>query len=106
MWVIQHARNVAEVIDRISRTLKPDGLLYALNERTRSVPTNHGWIDYGFDIRAALCRALSEESIHALPEHVSEAAPRRVRPTVLVIDAIRCLAIRAGRAGSTENVVT
>jgi len=71
VWVIQHAQSASEVIDRISRALRPGGLLYSLNQLTRSVPTDRGWIDDGFDMRAGLCRALPEENIHSLPEHVT-----------------------------------
>jgi hypothetical protein len=68
LWVIQHVESATEVIDRISRALKPGALLYALNQSTRNVPTNRGWIDDGVDVRAELRRRLSEEELHSLPE--------------------------------------
>src|SRR5262245_36301786 len=71
VWVIQHALSAADVIDRISRALKPGGLLYALNQRTHCVPTTRGWLDDGVDVRAELCRVFSEEHIHPLPDSVS-----------------------------------
>ena len=73
VWVIQHAFSATDVIGRISRALKPGGLVYSLNQLTRSVPTDKGWLDDGFDMRAGLCRALSEENIHSLPEHATTA---------------------------------
>ena len=73
VWVIQHAQSATDVIDRISRALRPGGMLYSLNQLTRSVPTDQGWLDDGFDMRAGLCRALSEEDIHSLPEHATTA---------------------------------
>ena len=83
VWVIQHAWDAGDVIDRIARALTPGGLLYALNERRRSVPTNRGWIDDGFDVRAALCGALFEENMHSLPEHVS--TPQLAASTMIQI---------------------
>jgi SAM-dependent methyltransferase len=73
LWVIQHAFSATEVIDRISRALKPGGLLYSLNQLTRCVPTDKGWVNDGFDMRAELCRMFSEENIHPLPESATTA---------------------------------
>src|SRR5258705_6489786 len=68
LWVIQHALHPAEIIDRISRAMKPGGILYSLNQLTRCVPSDRGWVNDGIDMRAALRGAFSEENIHSLPE--------------------------------------
>jgi 2-polyprenyl-3-methyl-5-hydroxy-6-metoxy-1,4-benzoquinol methylase len=73
LWVIQHALSATEVIDRIWRVLNPGGLLYSLNQLTRCVPTDKGWINDGFDMRAGLRRMFVEENIHPLPASVSTA---------------------------------
>jgi len=39
IWVLQHCLRPKEDIERIKRTLKPDGKLIVLNNDTRSIPT-------------------------------------------------------------------
>ncbi|MEX0677014.1 MAG: class I SAM-dependent methyltransferase [Pirellulales bacterium] len=73
LWVIQHAYDPMDVISRIDRALVPDGLLYALNGRWRCVPTDKGYVDDGFDMRAALAGVFSEQSFSSLPETVAPA---------------------------------
>ena len=70
LWVIQHAFDPMDIISRIDRVLKPDGMLYALNQKHRCVPTNKGWVDDGFDVPAALARVFSEQSRGSLPTTV------------------------------------
>src|SRR5207253_4358717 len=44
IWVIQHVFAPGDVIDQIERSLRTGGLLYALNQKDRCVPTDQGWI--------------------------------------------------------------
>lgn len=71
LWVIQHAMQPTELIDRIRQALRPGGLLYSLNQSTRCVPTDKGWVNDGFDIKGSLRRAFTEENIHSLPLHAT-----------------------------------
>ena len=71
MWVIQHVFDPMDVISRIDRALRPDGLLYVLNQKSRCVPTNKGYVDDGFDVRGALARVFSEQSCGSLPDTVA-----------------------------------
>jgi len=71
LWVIQHALHPTVLIDRIHRALRPGAILYSLNQTTRCVPTDTGWINDGFDIRAGLCAAFAEEDLHQLPPTAS-----------------------------------
>ncbi len=67
LWVIQHVFQPMEVIQRISNAIRPGGLLYALNQNVRCVPTNVGWVNDGFDLRGGLCKVFKEISMHSLP---------------------------------------
>lgn len=70
-WVIQHAFDAMDVISRINRTLRPGGLLYAMNQQTRCVPTNKGYANDGFDVPGALASTFHEEHRGALPTTVA-----------------------------------
>ncbi len=71
LWVIQHAFDPMDDISRIGRALRPDGMLYVLNQQRRCVPTNKGYLDDGFDMRRALARVFSEQSCGSLPATVA-----------------------------------
>lgn len=72
IWALQHSPKVDEDIARIARALKPGGLLYVCNLERAAVPTNHGWVDTGFDIRTLLAEAFEEVAIERVsPEHTS-----------------------------------
>ncbi len=73
LWVIQHVFDAMEVIARIAKALRPEGLLYAMNQLGRCVPTDQGWLDDGFDVSEALRRVFSEENVHPLPAEVTTA---------------------------------
>jgi SAM-dependent methyltransferase len=73
LWVIQHAFDPLDVIGRMSRAVRPGGLLYVLNTVNRCVPTDVGMVDDGFDIGGALRQAFAEEHSHPLPESVTTA---------------------------------
>lgn len=68
LWVIQHVADPAQVIRQIERSLPAGGLLYALNQRNRCVPTDHGWVSDGFGVWAALAATFSEIARYPLPE--------------------------------------
>jgi SAM-dependent methyltransferase len=71
LWVIQHVFDPAAVIRQICHTLRPRTLFYALNQKIRSVPTNVGWVDDGFDVPSGLRQEFDEENIASLPENVT-----------------------------------
>jgi SAM-dependent methyltransferase len=73
LWVIQHALYPSDVIQRIYTALRPNGVLYALNQQTRCVPTDIGWLDDGFDVKSGLRQAFQEEDFRSLPLHVTTA---------------------------------
>ncbi len=78
IWSLQHSPKVADDIARIARALKPDGHLYVCNLDRAVVPTDVGWIDTGFDIKALLADAFVEIAIGPmLPEHTSGAIAER-----------------------------
>lgn len=71
VWVIQHVLDPDQVIQRIARTLRPGGLFYAMNQKTRCLPTDLGWVNDGFDIRKSLCEAFEEMNFHSMPLEVT-----------------------------------
>jgi len=73
LWVIQHAFDAAEVIASIASALRADGLVYAINQSERVVPTSHGWHNDGIDVIELLRRSFSEVSCHSLPLKVATA---------------------------------
>lgn len=54
VWVLQHCAFLDLDLDVIKGALKPGGLLFVVNEIRRCLPTDHGWIDDGRDLRAVL----------------------------------------------------
>jgi cyclopropane fatty-acyl-phospholipid synthase-like methyltransferase len=70
IWVLQHILKPLEAIARVASALRPNGRLYVLNMRTRSVPTNMGYANDGFDVQAALAEQFAEEHRFAPPEGV------------------------------------
>ena len=71
--MIQHVPDMMDVIERIARSLRPDGILYAMNQLRRVVPTDQGWCDDCLDVQAALRRVFLEENVHQLPREVTTA---------------------------------
>jgi SAM-dependent methyltransferase len=71
LWVIQHVLDPMRVMQRIAATLPPGGLLYTLNQETRCVPTDRGWLNDGVDVQAGLRTVFKEEHRHLLPESVT-----------------------------------
>lgn len=71
LWVIQHVLDAKQVIGLIRRAVRPGGMFYALNQQTRCVPTDHGWVNDGFDIWSAVAADFLEEDRHFLPEAVT-----------------------------------
>jgi SAM-dependent methyltransferase len=71
IWVIQHVLEPEKAIQQIGNALRRGGLLYALNQETRCVPTNVGWVDDGYQIRKGLCATFEEVNFHCLPLDVT-----------------------------------
>jgi SAM-dependent methyltransferase len=71
LWVIQHVLDPLDVIRCIARALPPGGLFYSLNQSTRCVPTDLGWVNDGFDVRSGLRQIFREEELHSLPPSVT-----------------------------------
>lgn len=78
LWVIQHVLEPKTTIDLIRRALRSGGLFYALNQETRCVPTDLGWVNDGIDVWAALAGTFAEQQRYNLPESVSTAALSRM----------------------------
>lgn len=84
LWVLQHVMDARGVIKRIAGALRPEGLLYAMNQLRRCVPTDQGWCDDGDDVPAALRSVFSEENVHPLPaEAITADLGSRTRIQVL-----------------------
>lgn len=71
LWVVQHAFDPLKVINQLEGALLPGGQVYAINQRTRCVPMDHGYENDGFDIRGGLARTFVEESFHQIPPEVT-----------------------------------
>jgi ubiquinone/menaquinone biosynthesis C-methylase UbiE len=78
LWVIQHVLDPKQTIGLIHRALRPGGLFYALNQQTRCVPTDLGWVNDGIDVWAALAETFAEQERYNLPESVSTAELSRM----------------------------
>src|SRR6185312_4832399 len=65
LWVIQHVLEPAQLIRQIAQALTPRESFYVLNQLTRCVPTNLGWVNDGFDVRAELRSVFEEQSFHS-----------------------------------------
>jgi SAM-dependent methyltransferase len=81
LWVLQHILDATDALARIARALRPDGLLYAMNQIERAVPTDQGWRNDGLDVFEALRQVFSEENIHPLP---AEATTTRLSTTTKI----------------------
>lgn len=68
LWVIQHVVDPHQVLRQIEAALPKGGLFYTLNQRSRCVPTDQGWVSDGFDVWAALAAAFAEVDRYPLPE--------------------------------------
>ncbi|HET6878969.1 MAG TPA: class I SAM-dependent methyltransferase [Pirellulales bacterium] len=71
LWVIQHVLDPEHVIRQIESSLPASGLFYALNQRSRCVPTDQGWVSDGFDVLTALAAVFTELDRYPLPDSVA-----------------------------------
>jgi SAM-dependent methyltransferase len=67
IWVIQHVLRPAETIQLIDSVLAADGRFFVLNQQTRCVPTNLGYIDDGISVAAELGKSFDELASYSLP---------------------------------------
>ena len=73
IWSLQHCAKVENDIALIKNSLKPNGCLFVCNTLRAAVPSDAGWIDTGFNIRALLADAFDEMAIEPVsPVHTSE----------------------------------
>ena len=72
-WIIQHVLDAAAEIEALRTALKPGARLLVINNLTRAVPTDQGWIDDGFDVASALAQRFTLESMGKLPERATSA---------------------------------
>jgi ubiquinone/menaquinone biosynthesis C-methylase UbiE len=70
LWVIQHVLDPKQVINQLAAVVRPGGRLYALNQKTRCVPSDRGWVNDGFDVWTALADAFIEDERYSLPDSV------------------------------------
>lgn len=74
IWSLQHSPRVEDDVARLDRALKPGAGLFVCNINRAAVPTDRGWLDTGFDIKALLANAFEEVAIEPVAEaHTSEA---------------------------------
>ena len=71
LWVIQHVLDPKQVIARLKSVLSAGARFYTLNQITRCVPSDRGWVNDGFDVPSALAAAFVEEQRYTLPESVA-----------------------------------
>ena len=71
LWVLQHVLNPAEVVQLIGSALSDGGLLYVLNQLTRCVPTNLGYVNDRKDVEAELEKRFDELNRSSLPAEVT-----------------------------------
>ena len=71
LWVIQHVLDPKQVIASLKSVLSAGARFYTLNQITRCVPSDRGWVDDGFDVPSALAAAFEEEQRYLLPESVA-----------------------------------
>lgn len=62
LWVIQHAFNPEAVIRQIAQALRPNAVLYSLNQKTRCIPTDKGLVNDGFDVAQACVKPLTSKA--------------------------------------------
>ena len=67
-WIIQHCQSAEQEITRLQHALRPGGRLMVVNTVRRAVPTEQGWTDDGFDVRADLQGRFATLSLGQLPE--------------------------------------
>lgn len=68
LWVIQHVADPGQTLRQIEASLPTGGSFYALNQRSRCVPTDQGWVSDGLDVWTALTAAFAEVDRYPLPE--------------------------------------
>ena len=73
IWVLQHCPQVERDIELLHAVLKKNGLLYVLNNRTRSIPTEAGFVNDGKDVRNLLRLAFNNINMSKLPNQVTAA---------------------------------
>ncbi|MGI9387394.1 MAG: class I SAM-dependent methyltransferase [Methyloligellaceae bacterium] len=73
IWSLQHCAKVEDDIALIQHALKPNGSLFVCNTLRAAVPSDAGWIDTGFDIKALLAETFDEVAIEPVSrDHTSE----------------------------------
>jgi SAM-dependent methyltransferase len=72
VWILQHCPEVESEIAVIDSALKPGAPLFVANNLQAAIPTDLGWVDTGFDVKALLAERFEEIGRHRLsPEHVA-----------------------------------
>ena len=66
IWSLQHSPRVEDDIKRIHDVLEPGGGLFVCNLHRAAVPTNRGWVDTGFDIKALLAERFERLTVDAV----------------------------------------
>ena len=56
IWLLQHCPDLEAEVSRFHRTLTIGGIVCVADMRHRAIPTNHGWINDGKNVREALGR--------------------------------------------------
>ena len=72
IWVLQHSIDPITDVALLKASLKPDGLLYVLNNKISAVPTNKGWKNNGINIHNLLKLQFTQIEESSLPEEVAK----------------------------------
>lgn len=59
IWVLQHCLDFELEIERLYKALNRGGVICIADMRHRAVPTSHGWVNDGSNVREALSRRFS-----------------------------------------------
>lgn len=70
IWVLQHCLQPKQDVQRIMRAVNRAGMVYLANNIRRAVPSDHGWLDDGIDIRQLMARSFSKKEEGQLPSDV------------------------------------
>lgn len=66
-WVIQHVLDPAAELARIAAALAPAGELFLLNQGSRALPSDRGWLDDGVSVERLLAAHFDIVSVGILP---------------------------------------
>jgi SAM-dependent methyltransferase len=67
VWVLQHVVRPQETMRLIDSVLAPDGRMFVLNQHTRCVPTDLGYVNDGVDVASELQNWFDQLASYPMP---------------------------------------